>query len=197
MKNLVKKSLVLVAFVASAYTYGSDASFSSKPNEKTTTVTLKSVEKGNKLIIKDVHGTTLYKETIQHTGNYAKGFDLTTLPNGDYFFEVDKGLQISVIPFSVDFEKVSFNKESENVIHKPFVRTKNNAVYVTKLSLQKSPLTIKVYYEDKFSYELIHTEDIEDAVTLEKVFRLDENEKGNYKIVIEDEGRTFTNYLKV
>ena len=197
MKNLVKKSLVFVALVMSTLTYGKEISFYGSSEEKMAIITLKSVEEGNKLTIKDVYGTTLYKETINHSGNYAKGFDLTTLPNGNYFFEVDKGLIINVIPFTVDYKKVNFNKEKENVIHKPFVRTENNSVFITKLSLGKSPLTVKIYYENSFRYELIHVEEIEDIKTLEKVFRLDENERGNYKIVIEDNGRVFTNIIKV
>ena len=61
MKNLVKTSLVAIGLMISLST----------------------------LSIVDMQGLALYKEAIEQNGFYSKGFDLTTLPKGDYFFELN------------------------------------------------------------------------------------------------------------
>ena len=196
MKNLIKNSLVMVVLFTTLLGNANSSLKNSKDDTKTT-LTLKDVKRGNKLSIKDAFGIVLYKEMIENSGNYIKGFDLTKLPDGAYFFELDKGLEIKTIPFKVEATIVKFEKEMETVIYKPFVRSEENLVYVSKLSLNKQPLKIEVYFNniDSHGFELIHSETLENSQNIRRVYNL--NEKGNYKIVTKTEGRTFIDYVQL
>ena len=160
-------------------------------------LTLLNVKEGNQLFIKDVFGLILYKESIKESGEFVKGFDLTSLPDGKYFFELDKDLEIAIIPFEVKMSTVVFNKELETTIDKPYITKKENRVLISKLSLDKQPLEVKIYYDYNLgSYDLIHSETIEKSMNIQRAYKLSKNEKGNYKVVLKTEGHTFIEYLE-
>ena len=90
MKNLARKSLVAIGLMMSLTTLANDGTSKIKENEKkVTNMRFENVAQGSTLTIKDVSGLVLYNEAIKQTGDYSKGFDLTSLPNGDYFFELN------------------------------------------------------------------------------------------------------------
>ena len=194
MKTLIKKSLLIVAVLATTLTIANeDRTFSVNANAEKTTVSINDVEEGQQLSIIDQNNIVIYKETINKNGNYNKTFDLTALPNGDYFFELEKTLKVHTIPFTVAYNNVTFNKDKETVVYKPSVRLKSELLFVSQLSTRKSPLKIELFFDKDFNgdYELIHTETLENDITLDKVFKLSEKEKGNYKLVFTTEGRVF------
>lgn len=197
MKNLIKRSLVFVVLFTALLGRANDvSSLRNIKDEKTTMLTLLNVKQGNQLFIKDVFGLILYKESIKDSGEFVKGFDLTSLPDGEYYFELDRDLEIRVIPFTVSMAKVDFKKAMETTIYKPYVSRKENNLLVSKLSLNKQPLEVKIYYDySNGSYELIHSETVENTMNIQRVYRLLNNEKGNYKIVLKTEGRSFVDYF--
>ena len=179
--------------------FANDASlFNIKNEAKRTYLSLENVKQGNLLSVKDINGVILYKEFIQETGKYTKGFDLTTLPNGGYVFELDKDLEISTIPFKVISNVVVFDKENEKTIYKPLVRTKGNLVYVNKLSLNKEPLKIKVYFSgfDSSYSELVLSETIKNTKSIGRIYKLEGLDLGSYKIEFHSEGRQFVKSIK-
>jgi len=109
MKNAItnsKKGILLVTMMFTLVSFANDASlFNIKNDSKKTALTLYNVKQGDLLTVKDITGLILYKETIQKTGTYDKGFDLTHLPDGNYIFELDKDFEITSIPFKI-IEKV-------------------------------------------------------------------------------------------
>ena len=163
-----------------------------KNDSKKKNFTLKNVKQGNQLIIKDLNGIILYKEQIKNSGNYSKGFDLTSLPDGSYVFELEKDFEIKSFPFTVSSKTVEFN-ENETTIHKPFVTFKNNYIYVSKLALNNEPLDVKIYYQD--GEGLIFSENIKDTKVIEKVYKLALKAKGDYKIVLSSNGREYYEYI--
>ncbi|TGV03741.1 hypothetical protein [Flavivirga rizhaonensis] len=198
MKNVIKtieKNLLLVTMILFAVMIGNAteiSSFNVEGDLKGTALTINNVKKGNLLSIKNHNGIIVYKELIQSTGSYTKGFDLTELPNGNYFFEVDKDLQIETIPFSVENNKVVFDKTKEAVIFKPYVREKDDLVYISKLALNLEPLKIRVYIQYDGAFQLIRTEEIEGLKIVKKVYKL---KKGNYKIVLNANDKEYTKFI--
>jgi hypothetical protein len=198
MKNLIKRSIVMaVLFTTMLSSANEISSLRNLNDEKTTMLTLLNVKEGNQLFIKDVFGLILYKESIKESGEFVKGFNLTSLPDGKYFFELDKDLEIAIIPFEVKMNTVVFNKELETTIYKPYITKKENRVLVSKLSLDKQPLEVKIYYDYNLGYyDLIHSETIEKSMNIQRAYKLSKNEKGNYKVVLKTEGHTFIEYLE-
>ncbi len=169
--------------------------FTDKGDLKKTALTLYNVKEGNLLSIKDYNGIVLYKELINQKGVYTKGFDLTVLPDGDYFFELDKDLQIKIIPFSVESNEVVFNKKAETVIFKPYAKHKDGKVFITKLAPNYEPLDIRVYKKAYTGhFELVHNEKIEGTQTIKRIYGL---KKGfEYKIIFNSNNREFTELIK-
>ncbi|MFI1772749.1 hypothetical protein, partial [Thalassobellus citreus] len=94
MKNLIKKSILLVTVFTTMLSIANETPNNNKKAYKETALTINNVSEGNLLTIKDYNGIVLYKELISVSGTYKKGFDLTALPSGNYFFEVDKDMEI-------------------------------------------------------------------------------------------------------
>ncbi|MGB1210221.1 MAG: hypothetical protein ACPG41_02290 [Lacinutrix venerupis] len=198
MKKAIKKSLLFVAVLVTMVNYASNVSpLNEDDNFKKTVLTLNNVKEGQQLLIKDNNQVILYKEAISKSGEYKKGFDLTALPNGDYYFELNKDIVIEVIPFKVKNNLVTFNKEDKTQIFKPFVTLKNNTLFVSSLSLNASPIEFVIYYKNGSTTELIHEENIKDKVNIQKAYTLDATKKGDYVFVTKTQNRVFTNNINL
>ena len=202
MKNAItnsKKGILLVTMMFTLVSFANDASlFNIKNDSKKTALTLYNVKQGDLLTVKDITGLILYKETIQKTGTYDKGFDLTHLPDGNYIFELDKDFEITSIPFTVESSILLFDKGNETVVFKPVVRTKDNLVYVSQLCFNKTPLNVEIYFAGYGSerYESVFAEKLNDIKIIEKVYKLTGLDQGAYKIVLRSEGKEFTKFIK-
>ena len=200
MKKIIRTGVILATLLATTLNYANNYTAIGKENEKTI-ITLDNLKEGHQLFIKDSHGLTLYREKIKSNGQYEKTFDLTSLPNGAYYFELIKDLEIRTIPFNVTDSVVVFDKKKEVVIYKPTVRLKEARLLVSRLSLNKEPLDIKIYYENyDFSSgldELIYSEKIENKTIVEQTYKLDKYKKGNYKIVFTSGDRQFIERVKL
>lgn len=195
MKNVItntKKGILIVAMLATVIGFAGEAKILVKKDSKKTALFLKEVKKGNQISIKDNNGIVLYKELVETTGVYKKGFDLTSLPDGLYFFEVEKDLEVNTIPFTVNAKEVIFNKEEEETYFKPYLRKDNGFVFVTKLSPNDETVKISVYANHNEDLQLVHTESIKDMKVLERIYKL---EKGNYKIVINSNNKEYTTFI--
>lgn len=195
MKNILKKSLVLVVLF-STFLANANSSLKIYNDDTKTTITVNNVKQGNELFVKDTQGITLYSETIKNSGDYIKSFNLTKLPDGDYFFEIDKRLEVKIMHFTVLESVVSFEKDNETIVFKPLVTSDENLVSVSKLSLNKQPLEINIYFENNGS-ELIYSETIENTQEIKRTYSLNKAVKGNYRIVTKTEGRTFVDYISL
>ncbi len=195
MKKTIKKigkSLLAVTLFASVIGNASETNSLNVKIDIEKTVTIENVKKGNLLSIRNYKGVIIYKELIQSSGTYTNEYDLTKLPNGRYFFEVDKDLEIKTIPFTVNNSSVTFKKGEELTIYKPYVREKKNLVYITQLALDLEPLKISIYENLNDDFYLIHSEKVEGSQTLGKVYQLN---KGSYKIVLNSNNKEFTKFI--
>ena len=189
----IQKSLLAVTVFTTMLGNASEISpLSTKEDIKKTAITINNVKAGNLLTIKDYNGIVLYKELINLSGTYKKGFDLTALPNGNYFFEVNKDMEIRTIPFTVKSSEVVFNKAEEKITFKPFVRQKGDLVLITKLATNLEALKIDIYSDANGSYELAYSEEVEGIQTIERTYKL---EKGNYKIILNSNNKVFTKFI--
>jgi len=196
MKNLAKMSLVVIMSMMSLASYANETDMIIKEKEGTiTNLHLDKVKQGSVLSIIDRNGLILYNEAIERSGDYSKGFDLTTLPDGDYVFELDSELKIMVIPFKVKSKEVIFDKEAEKLIYKPVIRTKGQMVFVSKIAIDESPISYKIYFAE--NHDLVHAEKFQASDDIKKVYDFSASKKGNYLFVFESNGRTFTKAVKM
>jgi len=197
MKTAIKKSLVLVAlFLATTVSYGNEISGNTNNGKSViTNLTFKNVTKGSVLLIKDNNGLTLYKELIEKNGTYTKGFDLTTLPNGDYYFELNKDVEITVVPFKVEGSVVTFDKTGEAKFFKPVVWLNNNKVSISKMVFEDEILEIEILSD---SSERIILDTIKrKGNVLGKIYDFSTSEKGTYIVIVKSNGRRFVNHVQI
>jgi len=200
MKNVMnnsKKVLLMVALFATVIGYANDNLFTiTKSVANKTVLTLDNVKQGNLFTIKDKNGIVLYKESIQQGGIYKKGFDLTSLPDGGYFFELEKDMEITSIPFTVEANQVSFDKVKSETVFKPVTVVKDDLVFISKLALTESPLEIEIYLNDG-SGAKVYSEIVSECNNkkIERVFKIVNFKEGDYKIVYKTEGRTFVEFI--
>ena len=196
MKNVIKtikKSILLATVFASMVVSANEISTRIvNIDAKATSFTLNNVKEGNLLTIKDTEGVVLYKELIKISGTYKKGFDLSALPIGDYFFEVEKDFEIKTIPFKVNTNNVVFNKVMEKTTFKPVINHKSNLVFINKLTPELEAVKIKIYSTTNNENVLLHSEKIEGSQKVERVYKL---EKGNYTIVINSDNKEYTKFI--
>lgn len=125
MKNLIKNSIVLVVLSSTLLVNANEiSSLRNLKDQKTTMLTLLNVNKGNQLILKDTFGKVLYRQSIINSGEFVKGFDLTSLPNGKYYFLLKGDLQKKIIPFKINKNKMEYNKDMESTIKKDLAQSK-------------------------------------------------------------------------
>ncbi|WNH13898.1 hypothetical protein [Thalassobellus suaedae] len=192
MKNVIKKSILLVTVFTTMLSIANEIPNNIKKTYKETALTINNVSQGDLLTIKDYNGIVLYKELIKSNGTYKKGFDLTALPSGDYFFEVDKDMEIKTIPFTVNYQSVVFNKEKETSIYKPYLRQKGDLILISKLAPNLEPLKVSIYSELESGSELLYTQNIEGLQSIDIAYRL---KKGSFKIVFNSNGKEFTKFI--
>jgi len=194
MKTIIKTILVVALMFGTLIGHANDNKNSAGAvNVKRVEVAYKAVKKGNALTIKNEYGITIYKQVIQTSGNYKKTFDLTNLENGSYTTELEKDFEIIIKKLEVKDGFVTFLKEENEVIFKPVVRTEGDLVLISKIAFDDQPLNVNLYYNDT----IIHSEEIEGKKFINRVYRLSKSEKGEYKLVINSDNRTYTKEFNI
>lgn len=193
MRKMIKTSIVLAAILFGTISYANDGTISpDKISGKVIKVKIENIKKGALITIKDRDGKILFKEKIKDTGSYSKGFDVASLPAAEYYLELDKQNEIIVSPFIVEADTVAFLTEKEYNISKPLVKLKNDYVYITQVSEENQDMKIDVYYEGN---ELVYSEEMESAQSQKRTYDFSSSIRGNYFIVINTEGRTFSHSI--
>ncbi|KAB1066872.1 hypothetical protein F6U93_13545 [Tamlana haliotis] len=112
MKNITSLTQTLLfagALLFSISGFARKASYYTLSNTaKKTAMTLDQIPLGSFISIVDTQGNILY----QKTNSYSKGFDVSFLDNGSYYFQI-QNMKASRIPFRVTKNLIFFNKEED------------------------------------------------------------------------------------
>tara|TARA_R110001583_G_scaffold86860_1_gene226703 strand:+ start:38617 stop:39204 length:588 start_codon:yes stop_codon:yes gene_type:complete len=194
MKNLIKKSLLIVAvFIAITVTATElESGVTLKIDSKLIDLSLYNTDGDLTVRVKDSNGYVLYTERFEGQ-DYSKKYDLNTLPNGDYFFEIEGQTKIKLVPFKVKSKGVILNNASKTSMFKPIVRQDNSKVYISQLALNSEPL--KVVFYDK-SYNVLYKEVLNGSVNLEKVLNISKLKKGDYILKMSSNTQSFTKNIR-
>jgi hypothetical protein len=173
--------------------YANDEKVNSVFNAKKTKVVFKEVKKGQQLTVKDSNGVILHLETINKEGRLVKIFDFSKLNDGDYTLELEKDFQIIIKSLIVNDDKVILNENAKQIIFKPVIRNIDNRVMISKIAFNEKQLEVLLYYNDK----KIYAEVIKGDAIINRVYRLDENIKGNYTVVVKNSDRSYVNTFEI
>lgn len=193
MKKLIKKSLLIVAVFSAIVTTTANENAKLKLiNAKLINLELKNSDGNVQVRVKDVHGVVLHKENYNGI-QFSKKYDLSDLPSGNYFFEIEGETKIKKMPFSVNLNTVIFNNKIEEVYYKPVVRRKDELIYISKASVNSNSLQIELYNDAEV---LLYKEDVTGNVDLGKTLNISLLNKGNYRLVMKSDNKIFTKEIK-
>ncbi|NCT09658.1 MAG: hypothetical protein GW772_06225 [Flavobacteriia bacterium] len=191
----MKKQIITIALLINSLIGYSNAEINNYlvDNSKKVTVEFRNVKKGHLLSIKDNKGVTIYSEVISENGHLAKILDVTYLEQGTYYVELDKDFEIVIKPFKIKENIVIFEENEEKTIFKPVIRNQENMIFISKIALDNEPMQVVIYYND----EVIFSETIQTETILNRIYRLEKEIKGNYKVVFYNNNRSFENAFKI
>ncbi|MHB0756537.1 hypothetical protein [Polaribacter sp. M15] len=193
MKTLKKRLLVVVIMLGTLINYANDKNVNVELNAKKTKVVFRGVKKGQQLTIKDENGIVLHLENVDNTGNLIKFFDFSKLQDGNYTLELDKDFQIIIKTLQVKEGKVIFNENAKKVIFKPVIRNKENRLMISRIAFDTKPLEVALYYND----EIIYSEVVKGDNIVNRIYKLDENLKGDYTVIVRNNGRNYIDEFKI
>jgi len=156
-------------------------------------VVFNDAKKGNQLTIKDAKDAILHSEEIKKEGTLIKMFDFSALKNGTYTLELEKDFEIVVKTIKIKNNTVTFLEDAEKLIFKPIIRNENNKLMISKIAFDEEPLQVSIYYNN----EIIYSDTLEGGKILNRVYRLDKELKGDYKVVSYNNGRSYINNFKL
>lgn len=191
----MKKQIITIALLISSLIGYSNTEIKNYlvDNSKKVTVEFNNVKKGHLLSIKDDQGVKIYSEVVSENGHLSKILDVTSLEKGTYYVELDKDFEIVIKPFQIKENQVIFNENEEKTIFKPVVRNEENMVLISKISFDNEPMQVVLYYND----EVIFSETIKSEPILNRIYRLEKEKKGNYKVIFYNNNRSFVNTFKI
>ena len=186
MKTIKNNILVVVFMFATLMNFANNAN----DFRNTIEVAFNNIKKGNILTIKNNIGTIIFSEKITDNNTLDAIFDFKTLTNGNYTIELEKAFEIISMPLIVKSENIIFRKDVKNVTFKPVIRNKENVLMISKIAFDNTPLKIDIY----FNNEYIFSDTVKDknASLLNRVYKLDKNEDGNYKVIVRNNSRSYT-----
>jgi hypothetical protein len=193
MKTIKKRVLVVVFMLATLFNYANNKNdFNETVNADKVKVVFENVKKGQQLTVNDENGIQLHAETVSKEGELTKFFDFSPLNDGLYTIELNKEFVVVIKSLEVKNKKVLFIKDSEKVIFKPVIRTIENLVLISKINFDKKPIKISLYLNG----EVIFSETVKDEDLLKRAYRLENEIKGDYKVIISSNDKSYTNEFK-
>lgn len=186
MKHLLKNILVL------AVLFGTITSYAIEGSETSTNSVFK-ITKGDLISVTDNLGKTIYSGRTNYNGNLKSLYDFTNLKNGVYFIEIEKDFEIISKIIKVENRVVTYLNNSSKTIFKPVIKAEKAKVIVSKLALQTENIEIEIYYQD----DLIHSEVVNTNSILNRVYKLDDNVKGDYRAIIRANNRAYVESFKL
>lgn len=137
--------------------------------------------------VKDVFGEVLYTEKFE--GNYiSKKYDLNTLPEGNYYFEIEGRTKINLMPFKISSKGCEFKSDIESTYYKPIVRQEGDLVFISKIEFKKEDFEIYLYNNQLNS---LYQEKLNGGINLGRTLNIKNLKSGNYSIVMKSAGRVF------
>jgi hypothetical protein len=195
MKKTIITAMLFGALMTGKYSYANAHVFSDKENlNKITSITFQDVHDGATLYLKNSKGRTMFTRKLNKSGTITQSFDLSELPEADYFFELETKGSISVYPVYVGKEKVILLEDKNYTLVKPEIRQRGDKVVITWDADTRQNLKIDIWFEGE---ELAFTERIRAHEKTERIYDFSTSISGDYLFNIYADNRTFSEFVNI
>ncbi len=200
MKKVIRTGVIMVALLSTVINYANEVSYTTQ-EEENKTIENKSTEtnKEQQIVIRDAKGTILFRNDGDAGAMDLEGY-ADALSNGVYTFEITHGTEIEITPFEVSNGEIAVYSKDAYTVFVPVVRTKDELLLVSQLSLEQEPLNVRVYYnpddDGLGNFNLVYSDEINPAVNIGRAYSLNTEERGTYKVVLTSGSRKFTEQFR-
>lgn len=156
-------------------------------------VELEKVEKGTVIILQDVMGTTLFKDSLVSSDGYRKSLDLEVIPQGVYFLHMETEKSILSSKIVKTSKGISIEEESSEITFKPCFKVIDDTVLVFLSNPTKATISLEVY---DAGGELLNTINNSSSI-LKKTLDFSKVPAGDYSINIKMKNRSFRKTITV
>ena len=140
--------------------------------------------------ISDENERSLFEEEIKGNRNFNKTYDMSQLPQGNYFLEVEDNKKISEWKIQVSEKEMNISQISEISI--PQFVQQNNRVELNLKNIANFDAKLKVIDENGIE---LYEEDLENTDSVRKIFDFSQVPPINYTIVASIGDRNFKFYV--
>ncbi|MDP5105838.1 MAG: hypothetical protein NWQ31_06680 [Polaribacter sp.] len=194
MKTIKQNVLVVALMLVTLCNYANnEKDFNNIVNAKNVKVVFEDVKKGQQLTVNDENGVELHSELLTKEGELTKVFDLSSLNDGLYTIELNKEFLVVIKYLEVKDNKVIFIDNSEQVIFKPLIKNEDDLVLISKLDFNENPLKVTLFFEG----DMILSETIKSELIINRVYKLNKELKGNYTVVVNSNGKSYSSFFKI
>ncbi|MBC5864624.1 DUF3244 domain-containing protein [Flavobacterium turcicum] len=191
MKKILKFSFLLATLVLTTkQVRAKNIDFSLnliKEDGKTVSFNLKEINT-IALSIFDSNDALIFQEKVTNQDEINRSYDLTALPDGEYFLKAESDRKIATYKIEVKGRVAKLGNTAISTVYKPVVVNKNGMVTVNVLNAEQKTVKITVYGVDQAE---LYTQEIGSNQYVGKVFDLKNVQPGKYTFEIKNNGKTF------
>lgn len=196
MKTLIKQSLIVTALCATLTGYASSVEPIVRVEEsETKSFTLILNNNGFQhvqIFIKDMTGEVLHSENLDSQPGYFKKYNLKQLPQGTYSLEIEDDHMVKIIPFEVCKSVVTFDKNEESKVFKPYIRQRGQLLDVMFYGNNNNPAKVLIFDE---SGNLLQRDKFKRGDGVEKIYDFSQVPAGKYTVNLNSGDRFFSQII--
>lgn len=193
MKNVMRMSVLVFLLVTGFKVKAAEVIDIKVKDNQIILVELGKVEKGTVIILQDIMGTTLFKDSLVSSNGYRKSLDLEVIPRGVYFLHLETEKSILSSKIVKTAKGISIEGKSSGITFKPCFEVMEDKVLVFLSNLNESTISLEIY---DAGGELLNTINNSGSI-LKKTLDFSKVPAGEYTINIKMENRTFRKKITV
>lgn len=158
------------------------------PSEKKFTLSIEGLKDNAEIILTDESGQILLSQETNGQPAFAKVFNLSQLPEGEYFLTVSTSLTETVQPLTLNETGVLFDSGKKREFFKPVIRVAEGYVDVSLFNGRIGDVSVRIFDHKN---EMVFQEKLDNVLVVEKRYRLSQLPWGNYSIEVATPSKTY------
>ena len=190
MKKIIQLTILLLSVTSMMAANDNLPSITLKniPAEKKFSLSIDGLKETAEIILTDIDGQVLLSQDTEGKKAFAKVFNLSELPSGDYFLTVRTSLRETVQPIALTKTEVLVYPERKREFYSPVIRVEKQHVDVSLFNGRIGNVTVNILDNNNAQ---VFQEKLENVLVVEKRYNLNQLPWGRYTIEVVTESNTY------
>lgn len=198
MKTLIRKGLFVAIMCGTLTSYASSVEpivSAKESDQKMVTLVFRDWDRQEvKLSIKSKNREVLHSEDLHVSRLYYKKYDLKALQYGQYALEVENENVVSIMPFEINKNGISFIKAHEHKVYKPYIRQREQFTDIMFRGCEYNATRVLVFND---SGQLLQKLKVKAGQNIEKILDFSQLPSGEYRLTFSQGHHRFDYYINV